>query len=314
VITIIGAGMAGLLAANMLRNHEPVVLERQPSLPNNHHAVLRFRTDDVAQQLRIPFRKVRVFKSCDEPDPIKAAMLYSRKVTGRYEMRSLIDLAPKDRFIAPPDLIDRMARGVTIDLGVHIGSDDCLVSDIIRPIISTMPMEALMDLLGYQGPRPAFLSHPGWTITATIRDCDAFVTRYLACARNLPYRISVTGDQLIIEGVGLDTPDSDIQQGRHNFAIKAANELGIVPAAIDPMSVRFRVSRYAKIGELSAEDRRKAKDFMFWASHEHNVYSLGRFATWRAGLLLDDLVNDIIQIESWISNPSAYDRSKELRK
>jgi 2-polyprenyl-6-methoxyphenol hydroxylase-like FAD-dependent oxidoreductase len=34
-ITIIGAGMAGLLAANMLRNHEVSIIEAQKELPNN---------------------------------------------------------------------------------------------------------------------------------------------------------------------------------------------------------------------------------------------------------------------------------------
>jgi hypothetical protein len=56
---------------------------------------------------------------------------------------------------------------------------------------------------------------------------------------------------------------------------------------------------------------------MFWASHNFNVYSLGRFATWRAGLLLDDLVNDIIQIENWISaGPYAVQKTmlREPRK
>lgn len=296
--------MAGLLAANMLRNHEPSVLERQSELPNNHHAVLRFRTDDVSQQLRIPFRKVRVFKTCDEPDPIRAAMLYSRKVTGRWEMRSLIDLAPKDRFIAPPNLIELMGRGIGIAFD-HIWKGG---SRPEVPVISTMPMAALMEELGYQGPRPSFLSLPGWTVTATIPDCDAFVTRYYARHRSPVYRASVTGDQLIIEAVG---PPAEADIDIIGLTRRVMADLGIEGA--EHGAPRLHTSRYAKIGELSDADRRLAKDFMFWASHEHNVYSLGRFATWRAGLLLDDLVNDIIQIESWITG-SAYDLHKGLQK
>ena len=41
-----GAGLACLLA-NMFRKWSPVVYEKQDSLPNNHNALLRFRTNQV---------------------------------------------------------------------------------------------------------------------------------------------------------------------------------------------------------------------------------------------------------------------------
>jgi hypothetical protein len=299
-IIIIGAGMAGLLAANMLRRHELSVIERQSSLPNNHHAVLRFRSEAVSQQLHIPFRKVRVFKSCDEADPIKAAIHYAKKVTGRYEVRSLIDLAPCDRFIAPPDLVQQMAHGIRPAFDVEWDFN----SPWSDPIISTVPMEALMDILEYPGERPKFVSVPGWTVTATIQDCDMFVTRYITRSDRYPYRVSITGDQLIAEGVG-DTAPSD----PNTEALKAACTLGINASHLGPAT--SHASRYAKIGHLSSADRRKAQQFMFWATTQHNIYSLGRFATWRAGLLLDDLVPDIIKIERWMTG-SKYDIKRSL--
>lgn len=302
-VTIIGAGMAGLLAANMLRRHNPVVIERQPTLPNNHHAVLRFRSEEVSRQLRIPFRKVRVFKSCDEADPVKAAIRYAHKVTGRYEVRSLIDLSPADRFIAPPDLVSQMSAGVDIRFDHHVDARDFRGEN--APLISTMPMMALMDALEYPGLRPEFLSVPGWTVNTTIAECDMFVTRYLSDPRCEPYRISVTGDQLIIEGAG----ETNNPSGADMVAIKAAQTMGIDPNAL--RSAELHQSPYAKIGRLSAEDRRRANDFMFWATQEHNIYSLGRFATWRAGLLLDDLVNDIIKIEGWMTG-SNYDIKRSI--
>jgi len=62
-VKIYGAGMAGLLAANMLRRFKPEVCEAQPSLPNNHAALLRFRTDACSRATGIPFRKVSVQKA-----------------------------------------------------------------------------------------------------------------------------------------------------------------------------------------------------------------------------------------------------------
>jgi hypothetical protein len=287
----------------MLRRHEPVVLERQPELPNNHHAVLRFRSEEVSRALNIPFRRVRVFKSCDEADPVRAAILYAMKVTGRYEVRSLIDLSPCDRFIAPPDLVEQMARGMDIHYGVDSGAPDREHHD--EPWISTIPMPALMDLLDYPGERPAFVSVPGWTVTATVADCDMFVTRYLTKPNQSPYRISITGDQLIVEGSGM-LPTAPTPEG---IAWKAGLELGVAPSSISGCVAHE--SRYMKIGRLSASDRNLASSFMFWATAEHNVYSLGRFATWRAGLLMDDLVQDVRKIEGWI-NSSPYDIRKTI--
>lgn len=299
-LTIVGAGMAGLLAANMLRRRGPSILEAQSSLPNNHHAVLRFRTEEVSRQLRIPFRKVRVFKSCDEADPIRAAMLYSRKVTGRYELRSLIDLTPVERFIAPTDLVERMADGFNPSFDRFWRPSQRREGEAT---IWTGPMSALMDLLKWEGPRPTFLSAPGWTLTAEVADCDVFATRYYAKHHGPVYRASITGNQLIIEGAGAP-PGADFDPVL--TVRRVLMDFGITGEHGAP---DLHVSRYAKIGKLSTEEQRHARDFMFWATHHFNVYSLGRFATWRAGLLLDDLVNDIIQIESWI-NSGSY----ELRK
>ena len=55
MIKIYGAGLAGLLCANMLRRFNPEIHEAKPSLPNNHSALLRFRTDKVGTACAIPF-------------------------------------------------------------------------------------------------------------------------------------------------------------------------------------------------------------------------------------------------------------------
>ena len=57
---IIGAGQAGLLAARSLALHNPTIIEQQDELPNNHSALLRFRSSIVGDSVGIPFQKVRV--------------------------------------------------------------------------------------------------------------------------------------------------------------------------------------------------------------------------------------------------------------
>jgi hypothetical protein len=41
-----------------------------------------------------------------------------------------------------------------------------------------------------------------------------------------------------------------------------------------------------------------------WATEKFNIYSLGRFATWKPGLLLDDIVGDVNVIRRLIETPT----------
>lgn len=311
-IIIIGAGMAGLLAGNMLRRHRLQIVERQASLPNNHHAVLRFRTARVSEQTHIPFKQVRVFKACDEPDPIRAAMMYSYKVTGRYEVRSLINLDSCDRYIAPPDFIEQMAASLSFDIGYGVDGIEYLRPDRwpeARAIISTLPMPMLMDALEYGGQRPTFVSNPGYTVTVDLPGVDVYATRYYASPDEFPYRASITGNRLVIEYAG--ETHQFIEQSPLMEVERVLADFGIATFALSSNAVKLNRSRYAKLGALSVEDRRKAMDFMYWATTNFNVFSLGRFATWRSGLLMDDVVDDVLKIERWIGG-SRYDIQKGL--
>ena len=75
------------LTTNMFRKWSPVVYEKQDSLPNNHNALLRFRTNQVGIARAIPFKKVKVTKAIKydkqiitEPNLFFSNM-YSQKVT-----------------------------------------------------------------------------------------------------------------------------------------------------------------------------------------------------------------------------------------
>ena len=60
---IVGAGLAGLLAARCMKHMSPIICEKQSELPNNHSALLRFRSDVVSEMTGIPFKKVSVQKA-----------------------------------------------------------------------------------------------------------------------------------------------------------------------------------------------------------------------------------------------------------
>jgi hypothetical protein len=70
---------------------------------------------------------------------------------------------------------------------------------------------------------------------------------------------------------------------------------------------------YAKIAPMDETLRR---NFIYWASTvTGRAYQLGRFATWRPRLLLDDLVHDVRLIEGWATSPSSsYDQQLHERR
>lgn len=311
---IFGAGLAGLIAARMMADKKPMVYERQAQLPNNHAAVLRFRTDRVATATNIPFRKVNVLKSMlGHRDPVKDAIAYSRKVTGKIQPRSAINLDPVERYIAPSDLISRLA--VTAD--IHYNKDfiewsSNLIDKNRPPVISTMPIPFMMDAFKWKD-KPNFSSATGWTAKCKIRpelQADLFCTTYnsFPCDENFDwYRASITGDEIMIEGVG--QPSDEFKNFRELTAVAARDAFGLRLDDLEDFSISK--AKYQKIVDLDFTDRESCKAFIMYLSKERGIFSLGRFATWRPKLLLDDIVNDVRVIERLISGATNYDFNKD---
>jgi hypothetical protein len=300
-LTIVGAGMAGLLAANMLHRRDPVVIEAAEELPNNHHAVLRFRSTVVADTLGIPFRKVSIIKDAlPWRNPVADALAYSHKNTGvRRSDRSITSgLTTAERYIAPPNLIDMMAKRVDVRLGTNwAGVQDG------KPTVSTIPMPALMKLLGWEG-ADRFKSSPAVHITALVDNCDAYVSLLVPNPVTPISRISLTGKELSVEIPGSRDWPQDAEWARDqvkDYASHAASLVGVEPE--DVYDIKWHQARYAKILPIQDDERR---EFIYEASVKHNIFSLGRYATWRPGLLLDDLVQDVRKIDGWLSGKGRY--------
>jgi hypothetical protein len=315
---IIGAGLAGLLAARLLKHHSPVIHEVQPELPNNHSAVLRFRTDKVAVATGIKFEKVKMIKHyIPWLNPVADSLSYARKVSGVTRSdRSITSasLEPQERWIAPPDLVQRLAEGAEIKFNEEfegaLGAPYPIISTIPPyPIISTIPMSALMKLLKYPH-IPEFKSIPGCNLSARLKDCDAYVSVYVPDPAHHFSRISITGDELIVEFPGVVRGHLGLDQIEE--VTKACAHLGLVDEYTEnsvwcnenleepPI---WHSQQYSKILPIDEGIR---KHFMHWATVNFNVYSLGRYATWRPTLLLDDLVKDIALIDKWITEGNQY--------
>src|SRR5690606_13136758 len=116
---IVGAGLAGLVAAHAWPNSP--LLEAAPSPGPMHKALLRFRSEAVSNLTGIDFRRVQVRKGLwaggafRAPD-IRLANLYAQKVLGAAGLgsgeRSIWNLAPVERYVAPDNFYERLLEQV----------------------------------------------------------------------------------------------------------------------------------------------------------------------------------------------------------
>lgn len=307
-ITIVGAGMAGLLAANMLQRHNPRIIEAQAELPNNHSAVLRFGSDKVAEVTGIPFKRVKMIKSAlPWRNPVADALMYATKCGGTARSdRSIPNGVERgERWIAPPDLIARMANGLEIDYNTSLNLNTVALERSGQtevPYISTIPMPCLMDILGYK-PKPEFSYVSGANIRVKLLRSAAYATLYVPNPAYYFNRVSITGDELIAEYAFPEQHHRDTFEARfrdsrtflHHEAKHIAALMGV--EFVEEPTIHYQ--RYAKIQPIDEIARKK---FLAWATDNYNIFSLGRFATWRPGLLMDELVHDVRQIERWMTD------------
>lgn len=302
---IIGAGLSGLIAGALIPNS--LIYERQQILPKNHGAVLRFRTDKIGNALGIPFKPVRVTKAIwyegqeVQPHP-RFQNMYSRKVTGEYGRRSISNIDPCDRWIAPPDFIEQLANRNQIIYNVSYPNNKHFPGDG-EPTISTMPMPVMIehfDMLKGHVDKPAFSRAPIWTRTLTFEDnVDLYQTIYFPGDETYLYRASFTGNKLILE---FNTNPDNVGMG-YSYIAQA---FGLDQFYTHEEEVATK-QRYGKIVPI---DRTIRRMLIGELTHEYQIYSLGRFATWR-NILLDDVFDDVFKVLDLI-NMDSY--SRRLRR
>lgn len=289
---IYGAGLAGLIAANVFRKTPGVLIcEAQDELPNNHHALLRHRESHIADATGIPFKQVTVRKGINYEGKFytqatpKLANMYSKKVTGEYAQRSIWNLDPVQRYIAPPNFVQQLAYGMPISFGLSITKEH--IVEATCPKISTIPMPVLMRMMDY--PCPEFKYRSIFTIVADVEDCDIYQTVYYPNPKLELYRMSITGNRVIAELIALPSMD-------HKEYIEHFLELDF---GISDSIANLKVSK-SKYGKIVPIDESIRRDFIRTMTRQYNVYSLGRFATWR-NILLDDVYYDIKAIKESIA-------------
>lgn len=289
---IVGAGLAGLTAGYAFPG-VPIV-EAGAEGAARHRAVLRFRTDALGRLTGIPFRPVRVHKGVWSrgrfcaPD-IQVANLYARKCLDRLAGdRSIWNVAPADRWVAPETLQEQMVEHLRarVHFDTKVAFEDWPESRNSSRgravLLNTGPMPAALGALDVSPTElPSFARAPIWTRRYRVNGADVHQTVYFPDHELATYRASITGDLLIVE-LRNDLSDADAERELAHVT----RAMGLDEDSIDPIDSGEQ--RYGKIVPLPDDERR---GWLARLTMEAGIYSLGRFATWR-NVLLDDVVKD----------------------
>lgn len=293
---IVGAGLSGLIAAHAWPRAQ--VIESSPAPRENHKAVLRFRGEQVSALTGIPFRKVMVRKAIYsggqfvEPN-VRHANRYATKVAGRLIDRSIWNIEPAERYVAPDDLYGRLLANVGDR--VRWGQKFEGWKDRSHPIVSTIPMPSLLkSVLDPDLPAPhEFKFAPIQVRRYKVFDCDVFQTVYFPDPKTQLYRATITGNTLIAEGMFPETTAAS--------AFETTDEADFLEQVFGiPGKLMLVTDTHQKYGKIAPIDDTDRREWIHILSEDFGIYSLGRFATWR-NILLDDLIGDIAKIKSLMS-------------
>jgi hypothetical protein len=218
-----------------------------------------------------------------------------------------MNLEPVERFIAPANFVEQMANSVTVCFGEdgRFCIDHMEEKNQYTPVISTIPMQVLMDSVAWE-PKPLFSSSPIWTMVAKIEEprIDVYQTLYYPGLSMSIYRASLTGNQLIMEFIR--DPGCESVHDQIMMITRVLENFGIRHAVAEEVEIKKQ-----HLGKIFPVDELTRKNFIFQMSDKRHIYSLGRFATWRQ-ILLDDLVKDIQFIEDFITQRDLYAVQKSI--
>jgi len=289
---IVGAGLSGLLAAYM--NRDSIVYEKAKEPIQNHNAILRCRTNILSEITGIPFKKVKVQKGIwvNKKSALPAPDLtsqYSLKVSGTISNRSISNIGTVTRYIPPYNFYEQLFEKVKKQIKFD-KTADLKWMEPGEPIISTIPMPIAEKMITEKN---LFKYHnqPIYTSIYEIRNCDFYATIYYPNLEIPQYRASIDGNRLIVESISKLNSFAHLKEVFASFGF-----FGIKYDEIDK-------NKRQEYGKIVAIDEIKRTAFITMLTLEYNIYSLGRFATWRPNLLMEDIIHDIKVINQLIKNP-----------
>ena len=123
-----------------------------------------------------------------------------------------------------------------------------------------------------------------------IKNCDAYATIYYPDLKWPVYRATLNGDILIVESLS-KLGGMDILTILKSFGL-----------SIRDIDKEVFIDFQQPLGKITEIDNKIRSDIILNLTLKHNIYSLGRYATWRPKIMLDDVFDDIFVIRRLIEN------------
>lgn len=343
-INILGAGQTSMLAAIMLANrgYQVEILDEKP-MKQTHFALLRFKTKAIEEETGIKCEEVEIKKAIYyhgqiyNESNIKFDNLYSQKVTGKIQRRSIGNLGIGKRYIPPVDFFDQLVEkcnkaGVKIAHSEDVDMDFILekrAGKIAEKFISTLPMPKMYKTVHNEEIKFDF--EKVYVVEFDIKDCNVHQTIYYPSvveSLNHPaYRISVVGNNIKCE-ISEATMEEFKRDGNFEFEKLLRNldsqiwdsfgiEIGDATVDNYVQDCLFKgietVIKEQKFGKISPIDEQLRHSIIYNLTKQFGIYSLGRFSCWRQ-IMLDDVVKDVKKIENLLKleNLSGYEAARTM--
>ena len=205
-INILGGGQTALIAAIMLSNrgYKVEIIDDKP-LQQTHFALLRFKTKTIEEETGIKCEEVEIKKAIYyngqiyNESNIKFDNLYSQKVTGKIQRRSIGNLGIGKRYIPPVDFFDQLISKCK-RMDVNYRQIECLglpASTDDKIAISTLPMPSLYKRVNQEEIKFEF--EKVYVVEFNIKNCNVHQTIYYPSNIHLKepaYRISIIGNNI----------------------------------------------------------------------------------------------------------------------
>jgi len=289
---IIGAGFSGLITAFIL-DKEPI-FESAEKPVENYKPFLRFRSDAISKLTRIEFKKIHVHKGIfyqggfHQPN-IYFSNCYSKKcLKFIYSDLSIWNIDTTDYFIAPENfyyqLLDTHKKRINwkspVNLRPHITRGE--------PIITTIPMPITARELDCNIEDIEFKYAPITILRYRVPQINVHQTIYFPDPQHNLFRANITGDILICEFSG--NPETNFDFWKKELCV------AFCLFGLELEEIGNGEQIYGNIIDIDESARKKIISEL---TKKHDVFSIGRLATWR-NIFLDDIVNDAEKIKKLI--------------
>lgn len=305
-IVIIGAGVAGSISFEYFRNFKPTIFDsdiKKNTALKNHEAIIRIKNKKLGDILGCSLKEIEVTKEIYSEGKIykrsnsRLNNLYSYKTNKAFMNRSISGTKDQNqkRYLLPANFtvepfvgweLVGIKKKYLIFIDTISGTEQHVSYDVC---ISTIPLPTLLKIIGYKhnmyfGYENIFIKKIKYSLKAK----GIYQTIYFPDLYLDTYRATLEENCLTVESMNELTGD----------------EITIIESAfgLDCLSTESEVflnhkQKFGKIQPVEYDYERKAA--LLYLTKEYNIYSLGRFATWRQ-VMVDDLVGDLEKIKSMI--------------